>query len=210
MAEMYVLNARTRSVLGKKASRKLWREGKLPAVFYHKGEENLYLELDQNEVKKFLNKDHGVIELNIDNGKLKKSCIVKEIQFDPVKGFPSHIDFQGVVAGEKVRAKVHVLLEGTPAGIKMGGFLEHFIRELEVEALPKDLPEHITIDVSHLNIGDSLHVKDIKTDKFKILDNEDEVICTVQLPKVHEAVEAPAEQEEAEPEVIKQKKVEEE
>jgi large subunit ribosomal protein L25 len=197
---------------GKKVSRKLWKEGKIPAVYYHKGEDNLNLELELREVQRLIASEHSIVELVIDGGKKKKQCIVKKVQFDPVKGFPIHVDFQGVKAGEKIRTEVHVKLVGEPIGKKHGGYLEHLIRELEVECLPKDLPDHIEIDISGLDVGHTIHVKDIEVDKVKILDDPEEVICMIEAPKVGavEEAEEAVEEEEQQPEVIKQKNVEEE
>lgn len=212
MSEAYVMKANTRSISGKKASRKLWREGKVPAIYYHKGEENLMLEVELRDVQRIIASEHAVVELDIDNGTLKKNCIIKSIQFDPVKGFPAHLDLQGVTAGEKIRTSVHVKLEGTPVGVKQGGYLEHLIREIEVECLPKDLPDHIAIDISGLNLGQAIHVKDIKIENVKILDNPEEVICMVEAPKTAEieVTEEEGVEEESQPEVIKQKNIEEE
>ncbi|GAB4180154.1 MAG: 50S ribosomal protein L25 [Calditrichia bacterium] len=213
MSEKYVLHANTRTMKKKNVARKLMREGKVPAVFYHKNDENIFLEIEIREMQKLINTEHSIIQLEIDGGKSKKDCIIKSVQFDPIKGFPIHVDFQGVVKGEKIKTDVHIVLKGTPAGIKQGGYMEHFLRTLHIECLPKDLPDNIEIDVSSLGLGQSVHVKDLQLDNLKILNDPEDIICMVEAQRTAEVEEVEAKElgeESAEPEVIKQKNVEEE
>ncbi|MCK5077783.1 MAG: 50S ribosomal protein L25 [Calditrichia bacterium] len=206
------LQINSRKLTGKKSSRKLARESKIPAVFYHKAEGNMSLEIDHNVFQKFMNTKHGIIELVID-GKEKKQAFVKKVQFDPVKDVPMHIDFQGVTAGESIRTDVSVVLIGEAIGLKSGGFMEHSLRSISIECLPKNLPDHIVVDVSQLELGQSLHVSDLNLKDIKLHVDPEELICHVEIPKVQEeevTEEVDELEESAEPEVLKQKDTEEE
>ncbi len=206
-----VLEVSTRSYTGKKASRKLIRQEKIPAVYY-KGEENIALEVGINVFQKFMNSGHSIITLKID-GKEEKQAILKKVQFHPVKSMPMHIDFMGITVGERIKTEVSLVMVGEAPGLKLGGFMEHKLRSLEIECLPKDLPENIEVDISSLGLGEAVHVKDLSLENIKVLTDPEELICILEAPKVKGAdIEVGGEMEEEgseEPEVIKQKDSEE-
>jgi len=208
------LQVTTRKLTGKKVSRKLAKDRKIPAVFYHSVEGNLNLEVEFNVLQRFLNKDHGVIELVIDGGKEKKQAVLKKVQYDPIKDLPIHLDFLGITKGQAIKTTVTLTLVGEAPGLKQGGFMDHSMRSLDIECLPKDIPDHIDIDVSAMEVGDSFHVEDLELENIKILEDPKDVICHVELPKLHEEEELEEEELEeeelAEPEVLKQKDTEEE
>ena len=144
----------------------------------------------------------------IEGEKEPKKCVIKEIQRDPVSGKFLHVDFLGVRMGEKITVTVPLVLNGTPAGVKSGGIMEHLIRELEIECFPRHLPEKLEVDVSNLEIGDSIHVSNLKFENMAILDDPDSAVVVIEAPRVvvEEVEEAVEEEMPTEPEVISEKK----
>ncbi|MCJ1888396.1 50S ribosomal protein L25/general stress protein Ctc [Pseudomonas sp. LA21] len=166
----FVLNAQERSDLGKGASRRLRRNaGLIPAVVYggEKAPQSLTLEL--REVAKLLENEAAfshVITLNV--GAAKETVLIKALQRHPSKGFVMHADFQRVVAGHKLTAHVplHFINEATAVGVKVGGGeISHVIAEVEVSCLPKDLPEFIEVDLAKVELGQIVHLSDLKLPK---------------------------------------------
>jgi len=166
----FVLNAQERSDLGKGASRRLRRnEGLIPAVVYggEKAPQSLTLEL--REVSKLLENEAAfshVITLNV--GAAKETVLIKALQRHPSKGFVMHADFQRVVAGQKLTAHVplHFINEATAVGVKVGGGeISHVIAEVEVSCLPANLPEFIEVDLAKVELGQIVHLSDLKLPK---------------------------------------------
>jgi len=204
-----MVEAKKRVDMGKGYARRLRKQGLIPGVFYEKGKEALPLVFDKKKIQFMINHSHGLMDLKIEGEKNPRKCVVKEVQYDPVTDEVIHLDFQGVTMGEKLVVTVPLVLKGTPAGVKAGGILEHLIHELEIECYPKDLPEELELDVSHLNLGDSIHIKDLHFENIRILDDPSEVVVLVAAPKVMEVEEAAVEEgEEMEPQVITGKKEE--
>lgn len=211
MAEI-VLNAKPRERTGKGAARAYRNDGLIPAEYYSARHDNLHLLLNRREFDTLLSTAFSLLELEVEGEKNKKLCIVKDMQFHPVRGNVLHVDFQGVVRGEKLTVNVPFVLTGTAEGVKSGGILEHLVREIEVECLPKDIPEKLEYDVTNLQIGDSIHISDLDYPQFKILNDPEETIVQViasrvaQEPTPEEAAEMAEEEEMKEPEVITEKK----
>jgi len=204
-----VIEAQKRNEFGKKGSKILRRQGNTPGVYYINGEPAIPLLFDSKIITKFLNASHGLIDLKIDGEKGARKCVLKEIQRDPVTGKYLHVDFLGVKMGEKIIVTIPLVLRGVSLGTKAGGILEHLIRELEIECFPRHLPEKLEIDVSDLEIGDSIHISDLNFEDIKILDDPDETVVVVEAPRL--VVEEELEEEEiTEPELIGEKKEEEE
>ncbi len=204
----FELKAEPREGKGKSACRKLRREGYLPAIMYGHGEQPKLLKVKKTEFKKFLRATKGEsVILSLKIGRAKKLSIIKDIARHPVTGEPLHIDFHILHKGEKVEVSVPVILVGTPQGTKVGGILEHILREITVKADPAHIPPHVEVDVSHLGIGDSVHVRDLQIPHVEILEDPEETIATVLAPrKAVEEVAAPAEAaEEAAPEAAEEK-----
>jgi len=213
MAQTVSLNAERRSTSGTGAARKLRQAGMVPAVVYGHGRETESLTLNLADLEKALQGASGstIIELSVDGTPLR--ALIREIQRHPTRKTVSHVDFLEIHAGEKITLDVPLLLVGTPEGVRnAGGVLEQFLRDVEIEVLPRDIPERIEVDVSALEIGDSLHVSDLSVENAEILAEADQTICTVVPPRVEEvAVPEVAEEEEAaEPELIRKAKDEEE
>jgi len=200
------LSVETREEAGTAVAKKLRRQDKIPGIYYFHGSKNIPFSVARTELRSIWGHESGLIEIIFD-GKEHKKCIVREIQFDPVKGNPIHIDLLGIKMGEKLTVHTPIILIGTAVGVKNnGGILQHVLREIEIECLPSNIPENIEIDVTNLDIGDSISVSDLDITDFTILVDPSTVLVTVSAPRIIEVEEEEvAEEEGAEPEVISQK-----
>ncbi len=193
----YELHAEIRKGTGKSVTRKLRAQGKIPAVMYGAGESTQPLTLDLHEVDTFLKRTRGesvVINLHV-NGEVKQ-VLPKEIQRDPVTGRVIHVDFLILHKGEKVTVEVPIVTVGESVGVKKGGVLEVILRSVEVRATPAQLPAHIEVDVSNLDLGDVVHVRDLPVPEgVEILEDPDEPVVTVLVPRGAEEEEAAPEEE---------------
>jgi large subunit ribosomal protein L25 len=205
------LSANARENSGKGAARKLRSEGRVPAVVYGHGRDPQPLSINTRELERLL--DHiaaesTVIDLDID-GKGART-LIREIQRHPFKRQILHVDFQELVAGEKITVRLPIVLMGVPDGVRMdGGILDQTMRELEVEVDPSSIPNHVEVDVTKLTIGSSLHVRDIPLPEgVEVMDDEDASVCVVSAPRaaVEEAAAEVEAEGAAEPEVIRAKK----
>lgn len=210
MAEVS-LGVEKRETVGKKANKQLRREGKIPGIYYFHGEDSVSLVVNEKELKSVIHSESSIVDLNFDDKK-KVKCVIREVQWDPVDSYPLHVDFMGIKLTEIVHVEVPVHLVGTPIGVKQeGGILQHIIRELSIESLPLDIPEHIDIDITDLDIGDGVRVEDISIEKVKILNEPTQSIVVIRPPVIEvepepEEVEGELEEEGAEPEADDAKK----
>ena len=209
------LNATPRSDVGKGAARKLRASLRIPGVVYGHHREATPLALDARELEKLLGSiapGTTVVELHL-GGRMSKT-LIREIQRHPFKRQVLHIDFQELVAGEKITVNVPILLVGTAAGVKDGGTVEEVMREVSIEVDPANIPNHFEIDISALGINDSVHVSDIKIPEgVEILEDLEATVAVVAPPRVEEEPVAPVEgavEAAAEPELIRKPKDEEE
>ena len=211
------LSATARSTAGKGAARVLRREGRVPAIVYGHARTPQSLAVPTRELEKLL--DHisagsTVVELSID-GKTSKT-LIREIQRHPFKREILHVDFQELVAGEKIIVSIPIVLHGIPEGVRLGGgILDQVLRELEIEVDPANIPNHIDADVTNLTVGHSLHVRDLTIPAgVTVLVDEEAPVALVQISRAGvEAEVAPAEGDAAapaEPELIRKTKEEEE
>lgn len=210
MAEI-TLNGEVRNLIGKKA-KSLRKEGKIPGIFYIHGEENITIAVPEAALRPLIyTSETHIINLKLDSG-LEHSCILRDIQFDPITDRPIHFDLQGVRAEEKLTVEIPVILVGTPKGVKDGGTMQRVLHRLQVECLPRYIPEHIEINVENLGINESIHVKDITVENVTVLENENSTIVAVVPPTVlkEEVPAATPVEEITEPEVIGKGKKEEE
>ena len=209
-----VLQATIREGLGKANARRLRRSGYVPGTLYGVEKECVALAINKKELEKLLSETHSVINVKFDGNEQKS--VVKEIQYHPVKGDIIHVDLQRIKAGQEISVSVPLKFIGEAPGVKMGGLFQTIKSDLDISTLPKYLPSEIEIDISSLEIGDTIHVSDIQIENITIHLDPEELICSVILPKkVEEPVEVEEELEEveeeaAEPEVISQKAKEEE
>src|SRR3954467_13711981 len=211
MAQQANLQVATRSNTGKGAARSLRRAGKVPGVIYGHNRQAEALAVDSGALNKMLIGNSAgtpVLDVVVD-GRPAVKALIREIQRDSVR--PSeilHLDLYEVQADEKVTLSIPVHLVGIPDGVRnFGGVLDPSLRELEIEVLPADIPEHVELDVTALTIGPSLFVRDVKIDKAEILNDPDTPVCTVVAPRTEEAP-APVEEAAAptEPELIRKPK----
>ena len=208
------LNASIRSERGTGVARKLRQAGQVPAIIYGHGREPQSLALNTREVERLLgtiSAGSTVIELNM-NGSTART-LIREIQRHPFKRSILHIDFQELVAGEKVSVNVPIVLTGVPDGVRVsGGILSQVMSELTIRCDPVNIPRRIEADVTHVLIGHSIHVSDLKAPEgVEIMDDADTTIAVVSAPKVEaEAPTAEAATTEGEPELIRKTKEEEE
>lgn len=210
--EKVTLEANERKSISKSSRSDLRKNGRVPGIFYSKHSDPIPVDVLERSINPlvFTSKTH-LISLNLE-GREELDCIIRDVQFDPVTDRVVHFDLLGLTTGEKLQLEIPVQLKGTAAGIKEGGVLQHFLHKLDIECLPKDIPEHIEVDISALMIGDSIHVKDISLPDIEILNSEESMIVMVSHQKV--VVETPVTEEgleeSAEPEVIGKGKVEDE
>jgi len=209
------LSASTRDSVGKGAARTLRSAGQIPAVIYGHAREPMSLAVPAREVEKLLERvsaESTVIELNLAGGVAR--TLIREIQRHPFKKQILHIDFQELVAGEKVSVNVPIVLTGTPEGVRVsGGILSQVMSELTILVDPVNIPRRIEADVTHVLIGHSIHVSDLKVPEgVEVLDEADATIAVVSAPKVEAEPVAVAEGAEpgAEPELIRKTKDDEE
>jgi large subunit ribosomal protein L25 len=213
MEEIF-LDAEIREGVGRAKVKDLREAGFIPAVVYSEGKSSSPLKVSHRQLVRLLHQhrlENAVINLRIkdDNKEKTKSCLIKEIQYDPVKEDVIHVDFNEISLTKVIKISVPVVAKGDPMGVKQeGGSLEHILWEIEVECLPADIPKEIEVDVSNLKIGDSVHIKDvIFPPKVKVLHEPETILLSVAAPIKEEVVAAPVEGEEKqEPEVIKEKK----
>jgi large subunit ribosomal protein L25 len=214
------LEAVERTARGKNESRRLRVTGKIPAVVYGVKEAGVPIAVDPKGLTKILQTELGantLIALKLPGGGNAR-VLVKEYQYDPVTHKLLHADFYKVAMDKVIRVTVTVVPKGEPKGVKQqGGVLDIVHRQLELECLPADIPEHIEVDVSEMMVGQSVRVRDVATNaKWKAVSDPDMMLMHVIIPKVEEvpatpeAVAAAAAAGPAEPEVIKKGKKEEE
>jgi large subunit ribosomal protein L25 len=190
------LKAKSRLATGKGAARQARMAGKIPGVLYGPGEEAVVLEVDVPDFLKVHQGGHGenvLMDLTVDSAEPQK-VLFREVQRDPVTEQVLHIDFYHVSLTKLIRVHVPVHLEGIPDGVKnSGGILQHVMREVEVECLPTDIPDNIKVDVSELGIHDAIHISDLPTGKFQLMDDMARTVASVIPPVVSK--EATAEDE---------------
>lgn len=195
------LKVAARAEFGSRASRRMRGEGLVPGVVYSGGSDATPFQVAEREVQVILHEGQALFDLKVESGKAVP-VVVKEQQLHPVRGSLQHIDLQQVNLKEAIQADVAIELEGIEVapGVKGGGVLEHVTREITVEALPTDIPERIVVDVSAMEINDTLQLSTVAPpDGVEFIADEPEEITIVTLspPRVEE-VEEPEVEEEAE------------
>jgi len=185
----FVLKAEERKEKGTSLAKKLRREGYLPAVAYGRGEGPILVKVPFSELQRLSKEAKGesvLIELRI--GRKKHLTVLKEVQRDVVTGEPLHLDFHILHKGEKVSVTIPIVLVGKAKGEKKGGVVEQLLREIEIRALPRDIPPHIEVDISELDIGDTIHVRDVSLENVEIITEPEAGIATVLAPRKVEKV----------------------
>ncbi len=218
-----ILEVKERAEKGTRVSRRLRTAGTIPAILYGAKQTPISMGIATKDFNRVIHSGAGenvVLTLKFADKNEGKTAIIKEIQRDPVSRNIVHIDLLAISLKDKIKVNVPVMVTGEAPGIKEGGILEYVQREVEVECLPTQIPEHIMVDVSSLNINESVHVRDLKLtdDQVKVLTPADRMLVSIVPPTVleeptpTEAAIAPegAAAAPAEPEVIKKGKKEEE
>jgi large subunit ribosomal protein L25 len=202
-----VLTARVRKSKGKGAAKKLRKMAQVPAVFYGPKTESVMLAVDYPELKRLLKQGSGenvILDLKVqsDQGTKTHKAIIKDIMMDPVKDIYIHADFYEISMDKEITVDVPIRLVNSPVGVTEGGILQHIKRELKISCLPGKMMDALEVDVSGLDIGDAVHVKDIDLPEGIVsLEEEDLTVAAVAAPTVAE---------EPEEEVIEEELAEEE
>ncbi|HUX10668.1 MAG TPA: 50S ribosomal protein L25 [Terriglobia bacterium] len=216
MAEIFKVEAEARETFGKNAARRLRHLGRIPAVVYGGGGPSLSLTVDPKAIVRILHSEAGhnaIFTLQIPD-KAPARVMLRDWEWEPIRGGLLHVDMVRIALDAKLRVRVPIRVTGEPQGVKLqGGVFEFILREVEVECLPDDIPEHITVDVTELVIGRQLRVSDLPVSaNVKVLAEPGRVVAHVVAPKaeVAPAAEAEAAPATAEPELIRKRKAEEE
>lgn len=186
--EIVKIEAQLREQIGKKASKAVRNDSLVPCNLYGGGE-NTSFSVDYNALKKGIYTDKFMVfELNV-NGAMKKA-IVKEIQFHPTKDTMLHVDFQELVSGKKVKTEIPLITKGFSKGQQAGGKLEIKLRKIKIKAEAQNIPSSVEIDVTNLELGKSLRVRDILTNGFEILNSPAIPIVTISIPRALRSAQA--------------------
>jgi large subunit ribosomal protein L25 len=212
MAKQVKLKAEPRGQVGRSAVRKLRARGLIPAVIYGGRDTPQPLQVAAREINTLMSQASGenvLVELEIAGEESSRTALVQEVQHSPVSGDIRHVDFHAISMDQMIQAEVPLEPIGTAVGVKtFGGLLEQSLRTLPVECLPRDLPDRITVDVSQLNIGDSIHVRDIQLPSGVTAKVQPDLTAFSVLAPVVEEEAVAAEAAVAGPEVITEKKEE--
>jgi large subunit ribosomal protein L25 len=204
-----------RDIFGKNASRRLRREGKIPAVLYGARSENVSLALDKKDLFQILRSESGENTIfKISYNSTTKDVMIKDLQMDPANDELLHVDLIMIAMDKEIRVTVPIVLMGEAIGVKAeGGFVDFVTREIEIECLPRAIPEHIEVDISALHLHQSVKIEEIALPKgAKWISEPETVIALIHPQAKEEAVVKEAEEEEEvfaegeEPEVIKKEK----
>lgn len=219
-----IVTVETRTEAGKVASRKLRRQGLVPAVVYGADKPPVPITVSEYDVKEILKQEAGgntIFLLKLKGTSEERRAMIREIQADPISGRFRHIDFIRITRGQKITISMPVELTGDSVGVRNGGRVDFVTRDLEIELLPREMFDKLTVDISDLDIGDSVRVNELEDqlpESAKFVEDPDRVVVLVEAPRT---IEEPVEEEEIEgeeaviadtdePEVIKKGKGEDE
>lgn len=211
----FKIKAEKREVFGKNASRRLRKEGIVPVILYGSNEANVPLALEKEALLKILRSETGentVFEVSFNSE--TRNAMIKDLQLDPVSDEIMHADLIQIAMDKVVKVSVPVVTVGDAVGVKTeGGFVDFITREVEIECLPQDIPEHIEIDISHLHLRQAFKIGDVDVPEgIKLISDPDSILVHIELPAKEEEIEVEKEEEEEviseeeEPEVIKKEK----
>ena len=182
---------------GSRASARLRQEGLIPGVLYGRGKKPHAIVVPERELRSALTGSagrHAILDVVLEGQKTSHASILKDFQVDPIRGRITHFDLHEVRLDEAITAQVAIELTGESPGVKVGGVLSALVREVSVEALPLEMPDHLTLDIGETEIGSTLRVSDlVAPEGSKILDDPDTVVVTVAAPRV-EVEEEPEEE----------------
>ena len=213
--ETTTIRAAKREGLGKGGARTTRREGRVPGILYGHGEESIPLSVDARELQRLVHAvsiENTIVDLALQGTRQPYKVLIREIQRHPTREEYLHVDFFHVAMDEKISVEVPIVVTGEPIGVRnKGGILDHQLRELEVYCLPGEIPETIEVDVTDLDIGDAIHVRDLAVPEgVEVEADPERSVVAVLAPAVVPAEEEVAAAEEpAEPELIGKRKAEE-
>ena len=189
MAEL-TLKAEKRKVSTQGVLKQIRKNAKVPGIYYATDSAPMPITVEENELNKFVYTKEAHIAMFEIDGQEPLRAIVKEVQFDPLSDKIIHFDLLGMTAGQTLQLEIPVALEGQPKGVREGGVLQQFMYKLDVECLPKNIPDQITLDVSDLGIGDSILVRDLSFEDFNILNADTVMVVSVAKARGVEETEA--------------------
>lgn len=201
--ELVKITADIRNTKNKSEKHALRDNGKVPGVFYMKGHETLPISITEKILNPLVfTAETHLISLKIADQQ-ETECILKDVQYDPITDRVIHFDIIGLSKDETIEIEVPVQLHGSAVGVKDGGVVQHVLHKVEVECLPRDIPQRIDLDISNLKIGDGIHISDLSFENVKFLNPKDSIIVQVTHPKLEkEPTEGVEGEEPTEPEVI--------
>lgn len=187
------IQVETRDLYGKGAASRLRADGFTPAVIYGVGGESVSVKLNSHDFEyaiHHLSGEHALVDIQVGVDGDAHPALIQDIQYDPLRDNPIHVDFLRVRMDEKLNTTVPLILTGTSVGVKQeGGVLDQVLRDIEIECLPANLPEELEIDVTEMAIGDSMHVSDLTAPEgVTILTSEERVLANVMAPRILEEV----------------------
>jgi large subunit ribosomal protein L25 len=205
-----------RDVAGTRAAKRLRKEGFIPGVIYGHGKDAVLIAVEPHVLRDALGTEagtHAVLNVTFEGQKRGHKAIVKEMTLDRVKHSVIHVDLQEIRLDETIETTVSVRFEGESKGVKAGGMLEEAVREVTVKGVVTEIPEHVVMDITELEIGGTLKVSDLRVPEgIEILDDADDVLCSVLAPRKAVEAEEAEEAEEAvpagEPELVGKKEEE--
>ncbi|MDR3610987.1 MAG: 50S ribosomal protein L25 [Ignavibacteriaceae bacterium] len=208
--ENVVLKATERKTITKPALNKVRGNKRVPGTFYFKNSKPISIDVLEKELNPLVfTAETHLISLMVE-GYDEHDCIIKDVQFDPVNDRVVHFDLLGLVKGEMFQLEVPIRYHGSAIGIKEGGILQQVLHKIEIECLPKNIPQHLDVDVTDIKLGAAIHAGDLNFENITILTPADAVVVTVTHPKVEkEPVVEEVVEGAVEPEVIAKGKVEE-
>lgn len=184
------LRATRRYETGKGVARRLRAAGKVPAVLYGKDQESISLTIDAREALQLfysISVENTIVNVQIDDDKEELETLVREIQMHPFRPDLIHVDFYSIERGVALEVDIPANYIGTPQGVRDGGVLEVILHELRVKCIPSLIPDIIEIEISGLDIGDSIHASEISTDEgVELLTDPGQTLCLVSAPRVEE------------------------
>ena len=170
---------------GKKAVKAVRKQGLVPGVFYIKTGESIPFSVKPTEVRGYVyTAESNLINIQIEGETEVRECILKDVTFDPVSDAIRHLDFYGIIRGQKMTMEVPVTLVGASKGVKLGGILQQSLRKVPIEVLPKNLPKTIVVDIANLEIGHTIYLKDLVREEIEYLVPLDTAVVSVIQPRV--------------------------
>ena len=182
----YKLDIENRESVGKKSAKVIRKSGKIPSVLYYKGEQTISISIDKQVLYQAIKSDQRIYEMDIKNE--SQYVMIKEIQYHPVTDEMIHVDFMRVRRSEKMTISVPITLIGKPVGVTEGGILSQAMNQIEISCYPTNVPEHIEVDVEHLELNSSVSVADVSVDDedIDILSASDLNVASVIPPAAEE------------------------